>query len=219
MTSVDQLTQQHQARRRAEVKSYSRTVRWMKIVLPVGALLLVGLIFLAGRERGGVVDMETAADAAVLGAGLRLDNPRFAGATENGEPFVVTADWALPDGAMPNLVELSNPAGEIVLGDNMTLKATAKAGQMFREDEKLNLNGDVVLTTSDGYRLTTQEIQIDMAAKTASAPGRLNAEGPRGGIEADSVQIRQGAGGKRDMTIRFDGNVHVTFRPKAPTTE
>ncbi len=76
-------------------------MRQLKVLLPIGAVLLIGMIFMFGRERAGVIDAEQAADMAALGAGLRLDNPRFAGVTEDGDPFVVTADWALPDGPSP----------------------------------------------------------------------------------------------------------------------
>lgn len=203
-------------RRRERVERYSRAVRWMKVILPVGALVLIGAIFLAGRDRAAVLDARSTAEMAALGTGMRLENPRFAGVTDDGDPFVVSADWAQPDGAMPNRVELGSPVGELRMGGETVVTVTAAAGALFRRDERLDLTGDVVLETSDGYRVTTPSIAVDLGSRTAQAPERLRATGPRGGIEADRVEVLKGADGGRDATIRFEGNVRVTWRPEAP---
>lgn len=212
MTTPGPDGQSDQDRRAAQVRGYSRIVRWMKVALPVGAIMLIGLIFLTGKERGGVLD-STNADLAVLSAGLRLDNPRFAGVTDDGDPFVVTAEWALPDGAVPDRVELEAPQGEIRLGDGRVVNVTSKSGEMFRKDELLNLMGDVVLVTSDGYRVETSRVEVNLETKGAVAPSRVVAEGPRGGIEADTVEIIGETGDGKSTVMRFEGNVRVTWQP------
>ena len=198
---------------RARVERHSRIVRWMKIALPVGALILIGAIFLVGRERAAVFDPGTAAQLAAMGTGMRLDNPRFSGVTEGGDPFVVTAEWALPDGTVPNRVDLEKPVGELQMGEQ-TVTVTAATGELYREDERLNLTGDVVLETSDGYRVETPVVTVDLAARTAEAPDRLRAEGPRGAIEADRVRVVRGDG-EDQVTVRFEGNVRVNWLPAA----
>ncbi|HET7408816.1 MAG TPA: LPS export ABC transporter periplasmic protein LptC [Paracoccaceae bacterium] len=196
---------------RARVERHSRIVRWMKIALPVVALLLIGAIFLVGRERAAVFDPGTAAQLAAMGTGMRLDNPRFSGVTEEGDPFTVTADWALPDGAVPDRIDLEKPVGELQMGEQ-AVTVTAETGALFRDAERLRLKGDVVLETSDGYRIETPSVEVDLATKTAEAPRRLRAEGPRGSIEADRVRLTRGEGAD-DLTIRFEGDVRVNWQP------
>lgn len=206
--------EEHQrSRRQARIERYSRTVRRMKVALPVGAVLLIGMIFMFGRERAAVIDADQAADMVALGAGLRLDRPRFAGVTEDGDPFVVTADWALPDGATPDRVDLERPVGELHMADETVVTVRAETGELFRGDERLNLDGAVVLETSDGYRVETPRVEVDLAGKVAVAPRRLHATGPRGGIEADRVRVVRGER-QGSATLLFEGDVRVTWRPE-----
>jgi lipopolysaccharide export system protein LptC len=214
MTTAEE---RQRSRRQARVARYSRTVRRMKVALPLGAILLIGMIFMVGRERPALIDAEQAAEMAALGAGLRLGNPRFAGVTEDGDPFVVTADWALPDGATPDRIDLERPVGEMRMADETVVTVRAATGEFFRGEERLNLAGDVVLETSGGYRVETPRVEVDLAAKVAVAPERLRATGPRGGIEADRVRLDRGAG-EGGTTVRFEGNVHLTWQPEGPET-
>lgn len=185
----------------------------MKILLPIGALVVIGAIFLVGRERATIFDADTAAQLATVGIGMRLDNPRFSGLTDEGDPFVITADWALPDGAMPNRITLESPVGNLRSGTR-TLTVIAETGELFREEERLHLGGRVVMESSDGYRIVTDRVDIDLAARNAIAPEHLRAEGPQGSIEAERARISRGETDD-DMTIRFEGQVRVKWQPVA----
>ena len=200
-------------RRQRSVRRYTQLVRWMKVLLPVAALALVALIFLQGRERGSVEDLLSAEELARLGAGLRLEEPRFAGVTDGGEPFVVTADWALPDSAMPDRIDLEKPRGEISLSDGRTIVAEARTGQLLRPEETLALSGDVVIERSDGYRVTTEALTIDFGAKTAHAPGAVSGRGPDGEIDAGSFRADARDSGLSEAHIWFENRVRVLFIP------
>lgn len=184
----------------------------MKILLPVAALIVIGAIFMMGRERATIFDSNTAAQLAKVSAGMRLENPLFSGLTDEGDPFVITADWALPDGAMPNRIMLENPVGNLRTGAQ-ALTVTAETGEFLRDEEQLHLGGQVVMESSDGYRIMTDKVDIDLAARSAVAPERLRAEGPRGNIEADHAQLIRGQADD-DLTIRFEGRVRVNWQPE-----
>jgi lipopolysaccharide export system protein LptC len=204
--------ERHRSQRQARIERRSRTVRQAKVALAIGAILLIGTLFMFSRERAAVIDAEQAANMAVLGAGLKLDNPRFSGITEDGDPFVVTAEWALPDGATPDRVDLEKPVGELHLADQRVVTVRAATGELFRAEDRLNLNGNVVLETSDGYLARMPRVEVDLASKVVVAPARMHAAGPRGSIEADRMRLVRG--NAEDGTIRFEGNVRVNWRPE-----
>lgn len=184
----------------------------MKVLLPASALIVVAAIFLASREQGDIADLFTAEELATLGAGLKLDAPRFAGVTENGEAFIVRARWALPDSAMPARIELEAPSGEITLRDR-ELTGRAETGRIYRTDRRLTLSGNVVLETSDGYRIETDEIEIDLDREAVIARGPVTGSGPAGSIEAGSLRAVRGADTPAGAQIWFENRVRVVFIP------
>lgn len=197
--------------RRTRIARHLRIVRWIKIVLPLAILVVIGAIFLTNRDTTTLIDPETAAQFAAMGTGMQLDNPRFSGETKAGDPFVVTANRAIPDGTLPDRIDLEEPVGKLQT-DKRSVTVTAETGIFFREQEQLRLKGDVVLRTSDGYRVETPDVRIDLEARTATSSDRLRAIGPHGTIEADRVHIIPGTG-QDGQTIRFEGNVQVNWQP------
>ncbi|MEM1346779.1 MAG: hypothetical protein AAGI34_19655, partial [Pseudomonadota bacterium] len=112
-------------RRLRAVSRYSRAVRLMKIALPVAALATVAAIFVGGLRLGPDADLLAPEDIAVLGAGLALDNPRYSGRTEVGEPYVLSARRAVPDGTAPQEIDLDTPTAAFTLEDGRRLDGRA----------------------------------------------------------------------------------------------
>lgn len=204
-----------QAQLQASVAGYTRIVRWMKVLLPLGALLLIGAIFLIDRR--GEESLFSPEELARLGAGMQLEEPRFAGATDAGEPFVVSAARALPDGPVPDIIQLEAPEGRITFADDLVLEGTARTGLLSRDEMELTLTGSVVLRTSDGYRGQTEKLILDIDRRVASAPGRVTGFGPVGSIEAGAMRaLRADADAAQDanaMVILFEKGVRVVFIP------
>lgn len=197
----------------ASVTGYSRIVRWMKVLLPVAAIVLVAAIFLI--DRGSEESLFSPEEIARLGAGMQLENPKFSGVTEGGEPFVVTARRALPDGPVPDLIELEAPEGQITLGENRVLDGRSDAGVISRAKQELTLTGSVVLHTSDGYRAQTERLIFDIEDHSAYVPVPISGFGPNGSIEAGSMRVLRDESDDPErsnaMVILFEKGVRVVF--------
>jgi lipopolysaccharide export system protein LptC len=194
-------------------KAYSRAVAWMKVLLPLAALAVIAVLFVSAQKPSDLTKIFTAEELVALGAGLRLDNPRFAGVTPSGEPFAIRAEWALPDGAMPHFVDLERPEGEIEMSGGRTVSATANTGRLHRRQKTLVLKGAVVLDTSDGYHIETGQLEIDLDAKTAKGPGPVSGTGPSGQIDAGSFRAEAGEASAGDGKVWFENRVRLVLIP------
>jgi hypothetical protein len=186
-----------------------RVARFLRIALPLAAAGIIVVIFTFPRpefgRRIGFDDVDFD-----LGEGLRLTNPRFTGSTADGRPFVVTADWALPDGPDPERIGLGPVTGEIRLDDARAVRLAAAGGEIRPKAETLRLEGGVAVDTSDGWRLTVSSATLDMAANVLTGEGPVAGSGPSGGIEAGSLRAARTAEGDY---IWFEGGVRVRFDP------
>ncbi|MEL6476349.1 MAG: LPS export ABC transporter periplasmic protein LptC [Pseudomonadota bacterium] len=200
---------------RREVDVYSRLVRWAKVILPLASVLLVGAIFLIDRDYED--SFLPPGMAAELGAGMQLENPRFAGVTEAGEPFTISARRALPDGPVPDLIELDAPEGDIGLSDGLTLTMTATSGVVSRSEQTLTLTGKVKAHSSDGYRAETGKLVVNLDQKTVFAPNAIYGFGPTGSISAGLMRAARNVPAREPWSggtvIRFEGGVTVVFIP------
>ncbi|MEM9781818.1 MAG: LPS export ABC transporter periplasmic protein LptC [Pseudomonadota bacterium] len=202
--------------RRASSRRYSLMIRFGKWLLPLGALGVLASIFLSGAERGGLEDMLSAEEIARLGAGLRLEQPRFVGRTTGGQPFELSAEAAEPDSALAEEIVLIKPEGRLTLAGGRILTGSAEGGLMRRTAETLTLTGGVRIETDDGYRFDTAALTVFLSRRDATAPGAVRGTGPAGTLEAARMVIMGTADGEADpaaAVIRFEGGVRVLFTP------
>ncbi len=207
---------------RSDRVTYSRIVRWLKIGLPLLALGLLSAVFLLPRDHGfdgGLI--YSTADLLALGEGLTVSNPRFTGTTEEGEPFVVSAATATPDGPDPKQVVLAAPEASIDQKDR-SVSLTAAEGTLLPKESRLMLTGGVTLVTSDGYEVTTAQVNANIKTGTMDAPGPVRAVGQGfhesrhigSAVRAPKTADPAATGGVPvGDRIWFENRVKVTYAP------
>ena len=186
---------------------YTSMVRFMRIVLPLAAIALMGGLFLIYQPPSRVGDL-TFVDVGKLASGLELKNPSFTGATSAGEPFLLRADRAIPDGPDPDEVELENVRGEIVRDNGETIRLNAAAGAMTLKSNTMVLTGGVTISTSSGYEMQTEVLRGDADSRNLVSDGHVRGVGPAGEIEAGRMRATDDEGG----VAWFEDGVTVTIR-------
>lgn len=189
----------------------SRKGLWLAACLALVAFMPFVLVFT--RTGGGDAEplVLTESDQESIRDGLRMISPSFSGRTEDGDPYTVRADWALPNGPKPTRITLSRLTATLSLEAGQEAVMTSKRGIFFPLRERLRLEDGVFARTSDGYTLETEAALIDVKEKTLQTDGEVIGIGPRGSIRADTLEALDGA----ERMIIFTGNVRVVIVPES----
>jgi lipopolysaccharide export system protein LptC len=176
--------------RRARVAHrYSRFVRGARILLPLVAAGVVGLLLAWPRLQPTVeaIPREAVLPQEPQVGRNELLNPRFESRDDKDQPFTVTAARAIQSETDPQLVLLDKPMADIALKDGAWLAAQADKGSYRREEEKLLLEGAVKLFHNDGYELKTEKMLVHIGTREAWSDDPVHAQGPAGTIDATGL--------------------------------
>lgn len=175
--------------RRMPGKGYTRFVRGMRLLLPLVALGMLGLVVVWPQlnETEVVATQEVAGPPAV--GKNELINPRFESEDSQSQPFTITATRAVQSARDPELVQLEKPMADITLKDGTWLAGSADSGFYQQEAEKLMLEGSVKLYHDDGYEILTEKLFLDIKSEEAWSDTPVYGQGPAGTLTASGVRL------------------------------
>ncbi|MBL6946938.1 MAG: LPS export ABC transporter periplasmic protein LptC [Rhodospirillales bacterium] len=195
---------------------YSRFVGMMKILLPVGAVVLVVLVvawpYLQPSDGRFLIGFSTLVTTEAESP--NIVNPRLVGTDSDDNPFSITADLAKNfrirkdfwDSGPP--VELEMPKADMTLDDGSWLVLTASTGLLSPTNKTLELTGDVNLFHDSGYELRTEKATIDLQAGAARSDLPVEGQGPFGNLKAEGMQLTE-----KGKTITFTGKAKLVIYP------
>jgi lipopolysaccharide export system protein LptC len=194
------------------VRTYSRFVTMMKVLLPVIALVLIVLVVAWPYLKINDARFNIGFTALKVGnvEDPAMINPRFQGADKDRQTFSITADIAKNLLKGGKSVELEMPKADISLEDGSWLVLTAKNGIYVRQDETLTLNDQVNLFHDSGYEFRTESAVIDLTKGTASGTASVAGQGPFGNLKAEGFHLVD-----KGKTIYFIGKSKLTIYPYA----
>jgi len=188
---------------------YSRFVTVMKRALPIaaGALIAIVMIFALlprqsdklsfAYERMGHIDND-----------LAMLKPRLTGSDQSGNPFVITADAAVQQGANARKVALRKVEADLTLEKDRWLNASATQGLVDMDKGALTLTGGIAMYSDDGYELHTERANVDLRKGIFHGPGRVTGQGPLGTLRADNFELD-----RNSKQISLHGHVQMTINP------
>jgi len=190
---------------------YSKFVGFMRYALPLGAILLLGLVIVwplaTGREEGFRI---TFSDAPELDGSLRMVNARYIGVDNRNQPYTVVAAEANQSDPNSPLVTLEEISADVFTdsGSGQWVALTAREGLYEREARQLDLAGEVSIFSDQGHEFHTDRAHIDLEARTADGNGPLSGQGPLGLLEAGNFFLDDNA-----QSMLFGGGVKMTIFP------
>ncbi|MBR9650498.1 LPS export ABC transporter periplasmic protein LptC [Thalassovita aquimarina] len=193
---------------------YSRLIAWLKILLPLAALALLSTLFLLSRGR------DTSGELPFSQIGLQervqeevISAPRFAGATAQGDLITFTAETAQPDPDIDNVAHASNLNAEIDLTSGTHISFEATDAVLDSQNERAELTGGVVITSSTGYTIRSENLRTRISAIDAETDGPVSGEGPPGTIEAGKMLLTSDPDGG-DVHLLFTNGVKLVYQPR-----
>lgn len=186
---------------------HDRKIRLLAVVLPgalgmVAAAMMIGPLFTHG-EISFLLDRNK---VAVTTDRLRVANAMYRGEDRDGRPFTVTAGSAVQTSAKEPVVRMEQLSARILLSDGPA-ELLATHGAYNYQTDAVEATGPVSLTGADGYRISTQNVAIDLRAKRITGSGGVSGSIPSGTFSADRISADIEA-----RAIYLDGNVRLLFR-------
>ncbi len=177
-------------------QSYSRYVRWMRLLFPLAAMAIVAVLFTwsDGSEEELVVPIQQQATAQKAIGKNELLNPRFESKDEKDQPYTVTASRALQGESDDKLIILEKPVADMLLDTGNWVAVEADKGAYHQETQKLLLQGDVKLFHDEGYQMKTPQLHVDMKKSYAWSDMDVYGQGPAGTLEAKGLKANNETG-------------------------
>lgn len=169
-------------------KRYSVVVRMLRLMLPLIAVGIIGLVMAWPQVEEAVVPIEEQASIPQSVGKNELVNPRFESRDEKDQPYTITAERAIQSARDPSVILLEKPMADITMNDGTWMAGEAEQGAYRQDTEKLLLKGKVKLFHDNGYELKTEKLQVDMQARTAWSDQPVHAQGPAGTLDATGMQ-------------------------------
>jgi lipopolysaccharide export system protein LptC len=182
-------------------------VRLAKLLLPLGALTLLGAIALwpeldGAADRGRMAfrrATQATADA------MRISGARFQGVDEQNRPYNLTANSAVQRD-QTGMIDLAKPRADILLTNGAWMLLESQDGQYNRPESLLDLQGNVTLWHDNGTTLKTEAAHIDVHAGEAESDVATAAQGPFGTLTSEGFRLRE-----RGQVVFFTGRSHVVL--------
>lgn len=191
---------------------HSRLVAGMKILLPLGAIILLSTLFLLARRPAEEPTIPYA-EIEDIARESRITDPYFAGIADDGSVIALAADEVRPDPERPDAFEIERIRAEIESPASGRILVFAGRGTIDPRAQTAVLDGLVRISASAGYVMETAGLVADFRSGTLMSDGALEAQAPFGSLTSGGLQIGPGEDGGGQQMVFTDG-VRLVYQPE-----
>ena len=193
---------------------YSRLISYLKVLFPLTALAILSTLFLLSRA----VDPDAQIPFADKEIQDRLRDqqvtgPFFTGTTVDGDQIMFSAEkLTTPEGQTgSNEAENIKTVLDLAQGDSITMTANRAIFDLARDHAELT--GEVLITTTSGYRMSSDLLTTAISTLTLISPGPVSGEAPAGTLYAGSMSLSVPQTGAAAQLV-FTNGVKLVYSPK-----
>jgi lipopolysaccharide export system protein LptC len=176
--------------------------------LPAGIGLVAAIMVLAPLgPRGEVSFLLDRNKVAVTNDRVKVDDAAYRGEDADGRDFVVTAGDAVQRSAAVPVIAMNRLRAQLAMRDGPARIIAPDAAYDYRQN-RIAVNGPVNFSAADGYRMTTQNVAVDLRQKIATGSGGVSGTVPSGTFTADRL-----VADLEDRTVTLEGNARLRMVP------
>ncbi len=195
-------------RRRAAfgaARRHTRLVHILRRVIPVAALALVVIPFLA--PLGGKLANVSVSSVGITGGKVRMETPKLSGYRKDNRPYQVTAVNAFQEIKNPTQIELQSLTARIQMEREGMVTVNAKTGLFDTQKEKLRLVDDVKIRTESGHDMQMRVADVDFKSGTVVSKEPVKVSLGETTVDANTLDVKNNG-----ELIVFEGRVRAFIR-------
>ncbi|MFT6022554.1 MAG: lipopolysaccharide export system protein LptC [Ascidiaceihabitans sp.] len=192
---------------------YSRMVAWLKVLLPLMALALLSTLFLLSRSIDPMASIPFA-DSEIQERlrDQQVTGPFFSGSTAQGDQISFSAGKMGTSGS-DGSTTADDISAQIDLSSGSRIVFFADTGVIDITNDQSTLSGNVLITTSSGYKINAELLIAAMTDLSVESPNEIIAVGPIGTITAGSMLLNAPENGGNAQLVFTDG-VKLVYEPE-----
>lgn len=188
---------------------HDRLIRVARIGLPaIIGILSAGLVFAPLTMRGEISFVLDKDKVAMAKERMRVTAATYRGEDAKGQPFTLRAGSAVQASSREPVVKLSDLSATIGLSDGPAM-LRADAGRYDMDREIVNIDGPILFTSADGYRLSTRDVAVGLKSRKLASGGPVDGQMPLGNFRADRLSADLNA---RTVTLEGRARLHIVQR-------
>lgn len=195
--------------------TYSRVVSWLKVILPLAALIGLSTLFMFARTINPAQDIPFAdVDIEELTREQRIGRPTFSGALPGGQAFSLSAERALPDPENPQRITGEEIQAGIDLTDGTGIDVRAGAGVLDNTTRSAALRGGVMVETTQGYLMETEALTLDFDGPRLWTEDPVSLLSPQLELSAGAFELTGDGMAGDSYVLVFKDKVQLLYRPE-----
>lgn len=192
----------------ARARRHSATVRRLKVLFPVLALV-ISLAFVAvSWVRTMFPENLTISGARIENGRIVMEKPAISGRNEDGISYFMNARRALQAIVNPSDIELEDIDAAVPVRGDLIARIKATGAKYDRDTDKLDMTSPFEVLLSSGLRASFQSASLDARNGTMYSDDRVSIVAKGATLVANSLKITD-----KGRIMNFSGNVRMEVEP------